>query len=263
MNLEWINSIYEDLNNTNIFSVTIIGAKSIAIAIILYRVISHFVTTTENTETPKIGGYLNIIGYGLLIVSSEWIINGIESAFASFSMTTPAPNAYTQNHIKEYLMSLEQETTDMDVMSKIYFYISLLPVYISAGIMTITQFALYLLDTAIVALYLIQRLFLIQLYKVVFPFAVAFSAFNNNAEMLIKWSKIYMGLFFLGVAYTGIIGFGDLIFHKWNTSFSIDSMFITSLGELFIYSCGGVLVSFLIKLSLFSIVTKEVRSFFN
>lgn len=266
MDYSWLTGLNEMVASTNLFSVTIVGAKALAMVWILFKVIKNFVETAENSETPKIGGIMTIIGYGLIIVSSDWVVNVIESIFSGVDLQISAPKQIPEETIKQYLSKIEEGVSEMNVFDKMSFYISLAPLYITAGLMTFCSELLRILDIGVVGMYLIQRIFLIQLFKVIFPFAIAFSTLSSNGDMLVKWVKTYIGLFFLGIAYMAIMKFADVIFNWVQKSMGLSLSEInydTDLRLIFGYSVGAILISFMVKFSLFAIVTKEVRNFFS
>lgn len=266
MDYSWLTGLNDMVSSAKLFAVTITGAKALAMVWILIKVIKNFIETAENSEVPKIGGIMTIIGYGLIIVSSDWAINVIESMFSGIDVQLTAPQIMPDNAVKQYLSKIEEGVAEMNVFDKMSFYISLLPLYLTTGLMIFFSELLKILDIGVVGMYLIQRVFLIQLFKVMFPFAIAFSTLSSNADMLVKWIKTYMGLFFLGIAYIAIMKFSDLIFEfvQKEAGVTISSInYDTDIRRIFFYSVGALLISFMVKFSLFAIVTKEVRSFFS
>lgn len=266
MDYSWLTGLNEMVASTRLFNVTITGAKALAMVWILLKVLQNFIQTAENSEAPKIGGIMTIIGYGLIIVSSDWVVNVIESMFSGVDLQITAPQSVPEETIKQYLSKIEEGVAEMNVFDKMSFYISLAPLYITAGLMTFCSELLRILDIGVVGMYLIQRVFLIQLFKVIFPFAIAFSTLSSNADMLVKWVKTYIGLFFLGIAYLAIMKFADVIFDWVQKSMGLNLSQInydTDLRLIFGYSVGALLISFMVKFSLFAIITKEVRSFFS
>lgn len=265
MDYSWLADLNKVASNAKLFSVAIVGAKSLAMTFILMRIIGNFLQTAEG-ETPKIGGIMNIIGFGLLIVSSDWIVNAIESMFAGVDIGLTVVGPKQGDALKTYLAKIEEGVAQKDVWDRISFYIELLPLYITTGLMTFAQEILKILDMAVVSMYLVQRVFLIQLFKVIFPFAVAFSTLSADGEKLKRWINIYIGLFFLGIAYAAIIKFSDILFKFIQTKIGLNITQIaydTPLTSIFAYTVGALLISFMVKLSLFSLVTREVRNFFN
>lgn len=266
MDYSWLTGLNDMMASTRLFSFTVVGAKALAMTFILLRVLQNFVQTAENSEAPKIGGIMSIIGYGLIIVSSDWVVNSIEHMFSSVDLQLSAPQVMPDNAVKQYLSKIEEGVAEMNVFDKMSFYISLLPLYLTAGLMIFSQELLKILDIGVVGMYLIQRVFLIQLFKVIFPFAIAFSTIRSDPDMLMRWIKTYIGLFFLGIAYLAIMKFADTIFAfvQKNVGLTISQInYDTDLRLIFGYSIGALLISFMVKFSLFAIVTKEVRSFFS
>jgi hypothetical protein len=128
-----------------------------------------------------------------------------------------------------------------------------------------------LLDFAVTAVYLLQRLFLLQLFKFLFPFAIALSTTKGFEDMLPRWVKIYIGLFVLGIAYMAIYNFCGIVYYvvnpllteKFQVKYDPDTDTLPTIENVFGASCATILLIFMLKLGLMSSVTKEVRGFFN
>jgi len=266
MDYSWLTELNQVISQTRIFSFTIIGAKSLAAALLMFKVIGNFLQTGENAEAPRIGGIMSIIGYGLLIIGSDWVVNAIETMFASVDVSVASQKPLQDDGLKKYLLELDKIADQYSGLDYIGFYMSLIPLYLTTGLMTFTKQILGVLDMAVVGMYLIQRVFLIQLFKVIFPFAVALSTTKGFEDMFSRWVKIYIGLFVLGIGYTGIMKFSEIIYNfvqsKVNLQMS-DISFETNLGVIFAYTVGALLLSFLVKLGLFAMVTKEIRGYFS
>jgi hypothetical protein len=266
MDYAWLIDLNQLISTNNLFSYTIIGAKSLAMALLLFKIIGNFLQTAENSEMPKIGGIISIIGYGLLIVGSDWIVNSIETAFAGIEINISEQKPAYDNSIKQYLLEVDTMADDMSAMDRISFYTSLLPLYLTSGLMMFLQQIIEVLDFAVVGMYLIQRVFMLQLFKFIFPFAVALATTKGFEEMFTRWIKIYVGLFVLGIAYMAVIKFGGLVYsfiqQKVNLNLS-EINYNTDLKTVFLFAVGAPLVGFLVKLGLLALVTKEVRGYFN
>lgn len=132
--------------------------------------------------------------------------------------------------------------------------------------MVIVSLFFHLIDVAITSLYLLQRLFLIQLFKFIFPLALAFATLDKMSDMFWRWIKIYIGLFVLGIAYIAIIKFSVVIYNTIasQTDVTLESVAITTeYSKLFMSELGAIIVAFAVKIGLMSFVTREVRSYFN
>lgn len=115
-------------------------------------------------------------------------------------------------------------------------------------------------------MYLLQRLFLIQLFKFIFPLVIAFSTLDKMSDMFYRWIKIYIGLFVLGIAYIAIVKFSVIIYDTLADKVSIkpiDVLLTTEISKIFVAELGALLIAFAVKIGLMGFVTKEIRSFFN
>ena len=267
MDYSWISSIQNALNTSPIFAYTIIGAKSLAMAFLLFKVMGHFLSTAENSEKPPIGGLINIIGFGLIIVGSDFIVNMIEQIFSGVEVDVKNLNNFnTMSPASRQLQLINETAESMGAMEKIAFYMSVIPSYIGAFLLVIVTLFFYLIDVAITSLYLLQRLFLIQLFKFIFPLALAFATLDKMSDMFWRWIKIYIGLFVLGIAYIAIIKFSVVIYNTIasQTDVTLESVAITTeYSKLFMSELGAIIVAFAVKIGLMSFVTREVRSYFN
>ncbi|HBR81185.1 MAG TPA: hypothetical protein DEA34_00165, partial [Enterococcus sp.] len=79
-----------------------------AMTLLLFKVIGNFLQTGENPEAPKIGGIISIIGYGLIIVGSDWVVNAIESIFSSVDVSVAAQHPLKDDALKRYLLELDK-----------------------------------------------------------------------------------------------------------------------------------------------------------
>lgn len=267
LDYSWVSSVESALNANSIFSYTITGAKALAMAFLLFRVISQFLTTGENDDKPKIGGIITIIGYGLIIVGSDWIVTTIEGIFSSVNVDVANMNSQNTMSPASRQMQLINETAEtLGSMEKVAFYFSVMGTYIACIFTFILAVILQVVDIAITSIYLLQRLFLIQLFKFVFPFAVAFSTLKETQDMFFRWIKIFIGLFVLGIAYIAIIKFSVIIYNTIANQVDVGFNEITTsfaISKVFLAECGALIVAFAVKIGLMSFVTREVRGYFS
>lgn len=263
----WIGSIQNALNTSPIFSYTIIGAKSLAMAFLLFKIMGHFLSTAENSEKPPIGGLINIIGFGLIIVGSDFIVNMIETLFSGIEVDVKNLGSFnTMSPATRQLELINETAESMNAIEKTAFYMAVMPSYIGAFLLVIVSLFFHLIDVAITSLYLLQRLFLIQLFKFIFPLALAFATLDKMSDMFWRWIKIYIGLFVLGIAYIAIIKFSVIIYNTIasKTDVNLATVAITTeYSKLFMTELGALIVAFSVKIGLMSFVTREVRNYFN
>lgn len=270
MDFTFINELSILLNQTNIFKFSIIGAKSMALALLLFKILETYIRDFES-ETPKFGNIFNIFGYAFLIMSSDWIIEMIEGIFSSVNivMGSTESNLYTDLN-----MELEEQYAQVTMGDDLAWYD-----YISLVVGNITFFTMYIValllmavckiaDLAMTAGYLLSRLFSIQLMKFIFPIVIALSTLDQTKDLLGKWIKRYIGLFILGIAYIGIIHFTALVqtslLNQFTTSEALGAT--AQIGSLNKFTWGmiiTIIVVFTLKVKLFSLATSNVTNFFS
>lgn len=262
----WISEVQTFINNDKIFGAGIIGGKSLALAFLLFKIMGHFLQTSENNEKPPIGGLMNIIGFGLIIVGSDFIINTIESIFSSVDVElTNMNNVNTISPAKQQL-ELIHNLAPKNAFAKIAYYAAISPNLFGLTALGVASLFFHLIDVAITSMYLLQRIFLIQLFKFIFPLALAFSTLDKMSDMFYRWIKIYIGLFILGIAYVAIIKFSvsvhTVLQNKINVSVGT-ILLTTEMSGVYAKELGALIIAFAVKIGLMSFVTREVRSYFN
>lgn len=263
----WVSSVQNAINNNSIFAYTITGAKSLAMAFLLFKIMGHFLQTAENEERPPIGGLINIIGFGLIIVGSDFIVNSIEQLFSGIEVDVAQMNNHnTMSPAARQLQLIHEIAENMGSLEKIAFYFGVMPNYVGAIALYFVASLLHLIDVAITSMYLLQRIFLIQLFKFIFPLAIAFSTLDKMSDMLYRWIKVYIGLFVLGIAYIAIIKFSVVVYDTLADKIDVgvaEIVLTTEFSKVFLAELGALLVAFAVKIGLMGFVTKEVRSYFN
>ncbi len=262
----WINDLQNALNSNRIFNASVTGAKSFAMAILLFRVLKTFINSTSNDyESPKIGNMMQVIGVGLVLVSSDWIVNLIEQLFSGVN-TNVSSMSFNINPVKDYLQALDDAGDTETGLDKIAYYMAVIKAYSAAVVILIIYLILLIFDFAVTCMYLLQRLFLLQLFKFIFPFALALSTAPGYDDLLPRWAKIYMGLFILGIAYTGVLQFSQIVYSTIapkTQSFTGGINALTSIDSIVVGQLGAIAVMFAVKISLMSFATREIRNFFS
>lgn len=119
-------------------------------------------------------------------------------------------------------------------------------------------------DLSITASYLVQRIFILQLLKFLFPLAVALSTYSGTQKLFHTWILRYIGIFILGIAYIGIIRISSMVQGALVRQFDVNTGVSEVDGGFF---AGGLLiamiVTFTIKIKLFSTATSYVMGMFQ
>lgn len=262
----WILDVQKNINASSLFGAGIVGAKSLAMAFLLFKIMGHFLSTAENSEKPPIGGLINIIGFGLIIVGSDFIITTIESLFSNIDIDVASMNnANTISPAKKQLDFIAEQTQDLGTFETIDFYFSIIDILLGLILTYFCSLLFHFIDVAVTSMYLLQRVFLIQLFRFIFPLAIAFSTLDKMSDMLWRWIKIYMGLFILGIAYIGIVKFSVVVYDTLYSKIDINNnaQLNVEMASIMFADLGILLIVFCIKIGLMSIVTREIRGYFN
>lgn len=265
MDFEFINNLIAQLQGQNIFKYAFTGAKILAMAFLCFRFFETYLKNFEN-ETPPIGSVLNILGYGLIIMSGDWIMTSIETLFAGVdsSMHTTTSDLYSDLFDNIWMES----TTIFDGCEAWYDYIaagclgliSLVFLLVTAILAMLCKLA----DLSVTASYLLQRIFIIKFLQFVFPLALAFSTLNKMDNLFFGWIRRYIGVFLLGIAYIGIINFTGIVQTSLSTAFANEDIFpALSFMNFSFGTMIAVVVTVGIKIKLFQSVTSYILSFFS
>lgn len=263
MDFEFINNLSNQLASNNIFKFTFTGAKVLAFAILIFKVLETFTKDFEGSE-PKIGNLTSILGYGLVIMSSDWIITSIENVFASVQvvMTNTSSDLYLElddliGHRYEVMFG-ESDST----LYSVNILVSNIPVIVSLVVSSVIGGLCKLADLSLTAAYLIQRLFILKLLKILFPLALALSTYSGTQKLFHTWILRYIGVFVLGIAYIGIIGMTSMVQSALLAQFGTGELYSDGMA----FAVGiliTIIVTFTVKVKLFAMATNYVMGMFQ
>ena len=259
------------LESNNIFKYTFTGAKVLALGLLLFKILEAFTKDFEGQE-PKMGNILSILGYGLVIMSSDWIIVSIENVFAGVdtAMQTTSSDSFNQLNAeikKKMDFIFFGADAWYDYIAIFFANIYILIIYI---ISLVLGALLKIADLSITASYLVVRLFIVKLLQFLFPLAVALSTYSGTQKLFHTWILRYIGVFILGVAYIGIINITGLIQTTILQQFESSGVQGGGVSQV-AYDSGlfgiGILVAmvvtFTIKVKLFASVTSYISGMFQ
>lgn len=277
MSFDFINELRLILEQSNIFHFTIVGAKAVAMFLLIFKIFNVFVSSTLHTDDGSAGNFaalFNLFAYAFLILSSDWIINVIEDTFVVVDNamgTSNAPNTY--QFILDRLMEKYAAIWDgidgaFDTLS---FFITQIPGFLVLIIGIVLAMLCMVADMSLTCGYLLTRLFMIEIMKFVFPMVIALSTLDIAKDLLGRWIKKFIGLFILGVLYLGIISFSEIIAETLLHQFELgllnpDANTDEPGSTLYVYTVGGVIaiiVVFTVKIKLMAKATSFTESFFS
>lgn len=263
MDFDFINTLSNQLASSNIFKFTFTGAKVLAFAILIFKVLETFTNNIGEKEI-KIGGLTSILGYGFVIMSSDWIITSIENIFAQVDVVMNNSSSILYLDLNRLVI---KKIDDMfngaeDVLDYIGVFMESFMIIISLIVAWIIGGLCKLADMSITASYLIQRLFILKLLKILFPLALALSTYSGTQKLFHTWILRYIGVFILGIAYIGIIGLTTQVQIALSAQFGSDFMILDGAS----FAVGiliTMIVTFTVKVKLFAMVTNYVMGMFQ
>ena len=270
MDFAFINELTKALSNSNIFLYSFTGAKILAFALLMFRILEAF-SKDFDSKDPKVGNIMTLFGYGLIVMSSDWIMLSIEQVFASVDTTMNA----TSSDLFENLN--DQVSTKMDnifagcedafdymgaFFANVIIIVTLLITWLIGGLCKLA-------DMSITASYLVQRVFILKLLQFLFPLAVAFSTYSGTSKLFSGWILRYIGVFILGIGYIGIINITELLQSTILAQFNTGGGNYGAMGNVVdgsIFSAGilvAMIVTFTVKIKLFGAVTSYITGMFQ
>jgi hypothetical protein len=270
MDFTFINALMQQLEGTNIFKYTFAGTKILAFALLTFRILEAF-SKDFDSKDPKVGNILSLLGYGLIIMSSDWIMTSIEHVFAGVDTTMNSTssdlfetlNAQVKKKIDNMFKRAEDVWDYMGIFfSNIVMFVTLLFTWILGGLCKLA-------DLSITASYLVQRIFILKLLQFLFPLAVALSTYNGTAKLFSSWILRYIGVFILGIGYIGIISITEIMQSTIVSQFDTGGGNYGIIGNTVdgtIFSAGilvAMIVTFTIKIKLFGMVTSYISGMFQ
>lgn len=277
MSFDFINELRIILEQSNIFHFTIIGAKAVAMFLLIFKIFNVFVSSTLHTDDGTSGNFaalFNLFAYAFLILSSDWIINTIEDAFVVVDVamsTSNAPNTY-QLILDKLMMKYAAIWDGIDgAFDSLSFFITQLPGFLVLLVGILLALLCMVADLSLTCGYLLTRLFMIEIMKFVFPIVIALSTLDIAKDLLGRWIKKFIGLFVLGILYLGIITFSEYIAETLLNQFDLGLLNPEANTDepgstLYIYTVGGVIaiiVVFTTKIKLMAKATSFTESFFS
>lgn len=266
MDFSFINELIRMLEGNNIYQFSFTGAKILALGLLALKVLDMFVKENLDNQELKIGNLASILGYGLVIMSSDWIITTIENAFAGVDVAMQNTSSDLFSEMGEMV---EEKRAELFKGAKAWYeylgvFLRNLGSLLVLGVTFLLGALCKIADLSITASYLVQRIFILQLLKFLFPLAVALSTYSGTQKLFHTWILRYIGIFILGIAYIGIIRISSMVQGALVRQFDVNTGVSEVDGGFF---AGGLLiamiVTFTIKIKLFSTATSYVMGMFQ
>src|SRR5690606_1888596 len=176
----FINSIRQSIESENILNYTITGFKAFAIALLGFKYLGKYFQTMDHEE-PRLGGFMEVLGAGMIIISAEWIIDMIENIFSQIddSITTKTVPFNTEV-VTTAMLELQMLQDGCSGFVCLNVFVASCVAYCIIVIFYAIYCLLWVLDNLVYGSHLIERVFLCQIMRFVFPLAIVFSQLDGT-----------------------------------------------------------------------------------
>lgn len=236
--LEYIDTVFESIQNSSFSQYTIAGIKTLAVLFFLINILKKY-----NEGIADSYGYTWGLSPGelaknfaivVLVIFSTQVLgffDGILVAIESLYRGT-AP-ALLPLQLQE--LPLEEEIGLLDVasMAMTLLYEALItPLYGFKIIAFIFSVVLWILDLFIYPLFLAERFFLLGIMQAFFPLVISLAVFEKFRSLAYNFFKLYAAVYMLVPAFFLVNIFINAIYTEINTNFWTN-LFGTDMGQGF------------------------------
>ena len=236
--LEYVDTIFQTIQNSSFSQYTIAGMKTLAILFFLINILKKYNEGVANKEgytwglSP--GELTKNFAVVLLVIFSTQILGFFDGILVAiegqYRGTAPALLPLQLQDIP-----LEEEVSLLDAasMAMTLLYEALVtPLYWFKIIAYIISTFLWILDLFIYPLFLAERFFLLGMMQAFFPLIISLAVFEKFRSMAYNFFKLYAAVYMLVPAFFLVNVFVNAIYTEINTSFWTN-LFGTEFGQGF------------------------------
>lgn len=236
--LEYIDTIYQTIQNSDFSQYTIGGMKTLAVLFFLINILKKYNEGAVDKDGYTWGlspGELikNFVVVILVIFSTQVLgfFDGILVAIESqYRNTAPALLPLQMQDIP-----LEEDVGAMDMFKKamaLLYDALVTPLYGFRIFAFIGGLILWILDLFIYPLFLAERFFLLGIMRAFFPLVISLAVFEKFRTLAYNFFKLYAAVYMLVPAFFLVNVFINAIYTEINTNFWVN-LFGTDVGSRF------------------------------
>ncbi|WP_026837713.1 hypothetical protein [Gillisia sp. JM1] len=269
--LEYIDTVFQTIQNSSFSQYTIAGMKTLAVLFFLINILKKY-----NEGIADKDGYTWGLSPGelaknfavvLLVIFSTQVLGFFDSILVSIESqyrgTAPAllPLQMQDIPIEEDINFIEAAQAAMALL-----YEALItPLYGFKIFAFIISLFLWILDLFIYPLFLAERYFLLGLMQAFFPLVISLAVFEKFRSLAYSFFKLYAAVYMLVPAFFLVNIFINAIYTELNTSFW-SNLFGTDVGQGFfapVVQLGSVGFIVFLKFKLYSRATSFTLRLFT
>lgn len=192
------NDIKNIVNSSDLVNYTFIGIQVFACTFIILRLINDFVKDVYGGN--KMNNVLQSLGLIVFISIAPYALDGIENSFAFLD------DKISNFQIHAIPPAIKDTLIEIEMMQDDSWYQSMVNVgsLIVLSLLVIVGFLAYAIDSAVYAIFILERLIMIEFYRFVFPLFIAFISIDDLRNKYWTWVTGFLGLMLLPIPYMAI-----------------------------------------------------------
>ncbi|MCK0123886.1 hypothetical protein MWU76_05705 [Gelidibacter sp. F2691] len=269
--LEYIDTVFQTIQNSSFSQYTIAGMKTLAVLFFLVNILKKY-----NEGIADKDGYTWGLSPGelaknfaivLLVIFSTQLLGFFDSILVSIEAqyrgTAPALLPLQMQDIP-----IEKDVNLMDAAKNamtLLYEALVTPLYGFKIIAFIIGIILWLLDLFIYPLFLAERFFLLGIMQAFFPLVISLAVFEKFRSLAYNFFKLYAAVYMLVPAFFLVNIFVNALYTELNTNFW-NNLFGTDLGQGFfapVVQLGSVGFIVFLKFKLYRRATSFTLRLFN
>jgi len=261
--LEYVNTVFQTIKDSDFVSYTIGGMKALAVLFFLINILKKYYEGGANNQEVTWGltptELIKNFAVVLVVIFSTEVLDAFDSILVAiegqYRGTAPAllPLALQELEVEEDLGLLDATTKAMGVLYE----------WLTTPFLGIRMFALalglflWVLDLFIYPLFLAERYFLLGIMQAFFPLIISMAVFEKFREVGYRFFKLYAAVYMVVPAFFLVNVFVNELYQEVTENFW-PSLFGTDFGsELFapVIELSGVGFIILLKFKLYKRAT--------
>ncbi|MCX2681880.1 hypothetical protein OOZ15_18150 [Galbibacter sp. EGI 63066] len=268
--LEYVDTVFQTIKNSDFSQYTIIGMKALAVLFFLVNILKKYnegIASTDGhtwglTPTELVKNFAIVI---LVIFSTQvlGVFDGILVAIENqYRDTAPALLPLQLQDVE-----LEQDVGAMEAAKKamaMLYEALVTPLYGLKMLAFIVGVILWMMDLFIYPLFLAERFFLLGIMQAFFPLVISLAVFEKFRSLAYNFFKLYAGVYMLVPAFFLVNVFINNLYTEINTNFW-ENLFGTDWGNEFfapLIECASIGFIVFLKFKLYRKATSFVFRLF-
>lgn len=257
--LEYVDTVFQTIKNSDFSQYTIVGMKTLAVLFFLINILKKYNEGIASTDghtwglTPtELAKNFAIV---LLVIFSTQVLGVFDNILVSIE-TQYRDTAPALLPLQLQDVDLEQDVGALEAAKKamaVLYEALVTPLYGLKMLAFIVGVILWLLDLFIYPLFLAERYFLLGIMQAFFPLVISLAVFEKFRILAYTFFKLYAGVYMLVPAFFLVNVFVNNLYTEINTHFWTD-LFGTDWGSEFfapVIECTSIGFIVLLKFKLY------------